>query len=109
MITNKMKRVLIEELHYTRREVNGMSAEHATSIIANRISNRSPPNSYNIVPEQESTGMPQNNILEEMQDQFGDVSERVLHDDQYGPNIFSSGNDGCLGTWEQTDDGCIIR
>lgn len=48
MITNKMKKVLIEELRYTRREVNSMSADRAHSIINGRMSNPRPaPSRYN--------------------------------------------------------------
>jgi hypothetical protein len=45
MITHKMKRVLIEELRYTRREVNGMCAERARSIIASGVA-ACPPKRY---------------------------------------------------------------
>jgi len=108
MITHNMKRVLVEELRYSKREVSGMDPERARSIIDNRISSRGPPSSYNIA-SQESAVTPQNTILEEMDGQFADVTERVLNDDQYGRNVFSNANDGCIGTWEETNDGCTLR
>mmetsp|Transcript_63578 Transcript_63578/g.87385 ORF Transcript_63578/g.87385 Transcript_63578/m.87385 type:complete len:346 (+) Transcript_63578:164-1201(+) len=37
MITLKMKKVLIEELRYSRRQVDNMSAQEATSIIGSRL------------------------------------------------------------------------
>jgi hypothetical protein len=95
MVTHKMKRELIEDLRYTRREVEAMSAERAASIIANRIARPLSHNRINtgevasVLPvslptDPDSYGFK----LEEMDDQFGEVAERVLHDDQYGP-LFS--------------------
>lgn len=108
MITTKMKRILIEDLRYSRREVNSMSPDQAHQIVNNRISKPLHSN-YNRIPTDKcigdgdetseecpismtspstTTDIGSNRVLEEMDDQFGEVTERVLNNDNYGGPLF---------------------
>ena len=110
MITTKMKRILIEDLQYSRKEVTGMSPDQAHQIINHRIfnpifvQNRIPTdkclgssgdgNSEEecpismVTPSSTQTAVGSNRVLEEMDDQFDEVTERVLKDDNYGGPLF---------------------
>ena len=87
MITKHQKRILIEDLRYSRHDVSLMTADQAHAIIERRASKLS-----THFDMKTSTTTP-SSVLEQLDTQFGQLTNQVLNDDNFGGSLFPSSYD----------------